>query len=258
LKITKGTPQAMELLDLLKKEGNLTDVYSQEFFDRQPTYDESPDALFHKNGMEYIDELEVDPSETTKPKNHLLYIFVDEYKKELIDKLLAVYPPLVSYFGAFHKPDFLILNLFTKQMLCIGFGRKNQIFAFDPLYSEHIDFFGVTGSGDQGKYLDVFMDNDCYETVRDFAQALLTLSEAMFEMDHLPHNSELFEIAFDDGPKSDGLYYIEDDEEGYEKEDIESFMEQYQDAQNRKDQAMKVISTFFPDQDWWELNTGDY
>ena len=42
MRITKGTPQAMAFLDLLKKEGNLTDVYSQEFFDRQPTYDEAP------------------------------------------------------------------------------------------------------------------------------------------------------------------------------------------------------------------------
>ena len=81
MRITKGTPQAMAFLDLLKKEGNLTDVYSQEFFDRQPTYDEDPEAPYDKNAMGYIDELEADPSENAKPKNHLLFIFLDEYKK---------------------------------------------------------------------------------------------------------------------------------------------------------------------------------
>lgn len=248
----------MALIELLKKEGNLTDVYSQEFFDRQPTYEEDPYAPFDKNGMEYIDELEADPNESIKPKNHLFYIYVDEYKKELIDKLLEAYPQLVEYFGAFHKPDFLILNLHTKQMLCVGLGRKNRVFAFDPTYESHIDFFGITGIGDEGKYLDAFMEHDCYETVRDFAQALATLSEAMYDWDHLPQNPDLLEIALDEGPKSDGLYYVEGDDEGYAKEALEEYIEEYADAQKREDEAMKVIRIFFPNQDWWELNTGDY
>ena len=258
MKITKGTPQAMAFLDLLKKEGNLTDVYSQEFFDRQPTYDEDPEAPFDKNGMEYIEELEADLSENVKPKNHLLFIFLDEYKRDLIDKLLAIYPSLVKHFDGLHKPDFIILNLYTKQMLCVGFGRKNRIFAYDPMYEPLIDFFGLTGSGRDSKYLDRFMEHDCYEAVRDFAQALATLSEAMFDWDHLPHNPEMLEIALDEGAKSDGLYYVEDDEDGYTKEDLEGYIEEYADAQRREDEAMKVIRIFFPAHDWWELNTGDY
>jgi len=258
MKIQKGNPQAMELLDLLKKEGNLTNIYSQEFFDQQPTYDESPDAPFYKNGMDWINELEADRSENEKPKHHLLYIFLDEYKKELIDKLLALCPSLDKHFDGLHKPDFIILNLYTKQMLCVGFGRKNQIFAYDPTYSDRIDFFGITGSGDGGKYLKRFMEHDCYESLRDFAQALATLSQAMFDQDHLPNNSELIEIALDEGAKSDGLYYVDDDEEGYTKEEMESFLEQYEDAQRREDEALKVLNIFFPGDRWWELNTGDY
>ena len=258
MKITKGTPQAIAFLDLLKKEGNLTDVYSQEFFDRQPTYDEDPEAPFDKNGMEYIEELEADPSENAKPKNHLLFIFLDEYKKDLIDKLLIICPSLVKNFDGLHKPDFIILNLYTKQMLCVGFGRKNRIFAYDPMHEPLIDFFGLTGIGRDSKYLDRFMEHDCYETVRDFAQALATLSEAMFDWDHLPHNPDMLEIALDEGAKSDGLYYVEDNEDGYTKEDLEGYIEEYADAQRRQDEAMKVIRIFFPAHDWWELNTGDY
>ena len=103
MKITMGTPQAMAFLDLLKKEGNLTDVYSQEFFDRQPTYDEDPEAPYYKNGMEHIDELETNLSENEKPKNHLLFIFLDEYKRELIDKLLVLGPSLAMHFDGLSK-----------------------------------------------------------------------------------------------------------------------------------------------------------
>lgn len=258
LRITKGTLKAMELLELLKKEGNLTDVYSNEFFDRQPAQEEDPDSPFDKNGMEYIEELEADPGENEKPKNHLLFIFLDEYKKDLIDKLLDLCPSLNKHFDDLHKPDFIILNLYTRQMLCVGFGRKNQIFAYDPMYESHIDFFGLTGSGDDGKYLDRFMEHDCYESVKDFAQALAALSGAMYDWDHLPHNPDMLHVALSEGAKSDGLYYVEDDENGYSKEDLERYIEEFADAQKRQDEAMKVLRIFFPTHDWWELNTGDY
>ena len=258
MRITNGTPKAMEFLALLKQEGCLVDVYSEDFFDRQPTYDQDTDATFDKNGMEYIEDLEADSSQNAKPKNHLLFIFLDEYKRELIDKLLAVHPPLVKHFGSFHKPDFLILNLYTKQMLCVGFGRKNYLFAYDPAYEDTIDFFGYTGMGDSGKYIAKFTEHDYYDAVEDFADALAQLSSAMFDWDHLPHNDEMIGITLDDGPKEDGLYHIDDEEEGYTKEEMEDFLEQFADCQSRGDAALKVIHAFFPQCEWGELNTGDY
>ena len=78
MKITKGTPKAMEILDQLKKSGDLVDVYSEEFFNRQPTYDEDPLAPFTKDGIDWINELERDSEEDAKPKNHLIFIFIDE------------------------------------------------------------------------------------------------------------------------------------------------------------------------------------
>lgn len=258
MKINKGTAQAMEFLELLKKEGNLTDVYSQEFFDRQPTYDELPDAPFYKDGMEYIEELEADQDENLKPKNHLLFIFVDEYKKDLIDKLLATYPLLVKRFEGFHKPDFLMLNLYTKQMLCIGFGRKNQIFAYDPAYEPHIEFFGLTGIGDGGKYIDKFTEHDCYDAVSDFAQALDTLSQAMYDWDHLPANPDDISMILDEGPNEDGTYSVDGYDEGCTEEEMNVFLSEFDDAQRRDDEAMKVIRIFFPAPDYMELNTGDY
>jgi hypothetical protein len=259
LKITQGTPQAMELLKLFKKKECLADVYSQEFFDKQPTHDENPDAPFYKDGMESINELEDDKSGNFKPNNHLLFIFLEERDKDLMDRLLKVYPPLIKRFEGFHKPDFLILNLYTKQMLCIGFGRKNRLFAYDPVYEPAIDLYGYTGMGDGGKYIAKFTEHDYYDAVSDLAGALADLSEAMFEWDHLPHNEDMLGYALDEGPRDDGLYYIdEDDDEGYTKEEMEDFLEQFADCQSRGDAALKIIHAFFPQCEWGELNTGDY
>ena len=58
MNITKGTPQAMSLLAELKETDDLVDVYSNEFFDRQPTYDEDPSAPFTQDGMITIEEME--------------------------------------------------------------------------------------------------------------------------------------------------------------------------------------------------------
>ncbi len=258
MKITKGTPKAMAFLDLLKQEGCLVDVYSEDFFDRQPAYSENPYAPFFKSGLARVNQLEADPKEKIKPKNHLLFIYLDPYKRELTDQLLSVYPLLKMKFEAFHKPDFLILNLFTKQMLCIGFGRKNQLFAYDPAYEFSIDFFGYTGMGDGGKYIKRFIEHDSHDLVEDFAHALGQLSVAMFDWDHLPHNDEAIGITLDEGPKDDGLFHIDDEEEGYTKEEMEDFLERFADCQGRGDEALIVINSFFPQCEWGELNTGDY
>jgi len=257
MKIKNGTPEAMALLDAFKKEGNLVDIYSSEFFSRQPTYDEDPEAPFFKDGMDYIDELESEPDEDKKPKNHLLFIFLDDSKQYLIEKLLNVYPTLRPYFTNVHHPDFLILNLYTKQMLCVGFGRKNQLFIIDADSGNSIRYFNLHDEGSR-KYLGRFSEHDAYDAIDDFLRALLELSQAMFDWDHLPFNDELIEIAIDEGPKSDGLYYIDDDDQGYSLEELNDYLEQYEDANNREKEAMKVIRIFFPQQDWWELNTGDY
>lgn len=258
MKINKGTAQAMKFLELLKKEGNLTDVYSQEFFDRQPTYDEDPDAPFYKEYMEYIEGFEADQNENLKPKNHLLFIYLDEYKDDLIDELLAICPSLVKHFDGLHAPDFIILNLYTKQMLCVGFGRKNRIFAYDPMYEPLIDFYGLTGSGDGGKYIEKFTEHDCYSAVSYFAQTLHKLSQAMFDWDHLPANPDEISMILDKGPNEDGRYSVDAYVEGCTEEEMNGFISEFDDAERRKDEAMKVIHIFFPTPDWWYLNTGDY
>jgi len=46
MKINKGTKKAEALFAQLRAEGDLVDVYSKEFFDRQPSIKDKKDALF--------------------------------------------------------------------------------------------------------------------------------------------------------------------------------------------------------------------
>ena len=143
-----------------------------------------------------IEETESDLEAEAKPKNHLLFIFVDEYKKDIREKLKAVYPPVQKFFEQYHSPDFLLLNLYTKQMLCVGFGRKNRLFIIDAETGNHINAFNLNGIADDSEYMDQFLESDVYESVSDLIHALYDLSIAMYECDHLPGNDDLVAFVF--------------------------------------------------------------
>ena len=258
MKITNGTPQAMNLFAELKTSGNLVDVYSEDFFKRQPTYEEDPSAPFTKDGMITIEEMENDSDEDAKPKNHLIFIFVNEYDKDMLNNLKGVYPPLQKIFEKGHLPDFLLLNLYTKQMLCVGFGRKNRMFVIDAETGKSINVFDLTGIADDSEYMDKFLENDAYDSVSDFVHALYSLSITMYEYDNLPGNEEVVEWSLDEENTRDGLHYIEGDDEGYTSDQINEFLEKYREYQADEDEAMKMIKVFFPQCERGELNTGDY
>lgn len=258
MKITKGTPEAMNLFAELKKNGDLVDVYSNDFFDRQPTYEEDPLAPFTNDAMDSINDYESDPDEQAKPKNHLIFIFIDEYKKDIHEKLKKIYPSLKEIFEKGHLPDFLLLNLYTKQMLCIGFGRKNRMFVIDAETGKSINAFDLNGITDDSEYMDKFIENDVYDSVSDFVHALYSLSITMYEYDNLPGNEESVEWALDEENTRDGLHYIEGGDEGYTTDQINEFLEKYREYQADEDESMKMIKVFFPQCERGELNTGDY
>jgi len=258
MKIINGTPQAMSLLAKLKESGDLVDVYSDNFFDRQPTYDEDPLAPFTKGAMDSINEYESDPDEQAKPKNHLIFIFIDEYKKDIHEELKKIHPPLKEIFEQGHLPDFLLLNLYTKQILCVGLGRKNRMFILAAETGESVNAFDLIGITDDSEYMDRFLENDAYESVSDFIHALYDLGVAMYAYDNLPGNEESVEWALDEENTRDGLHYIEGDDEGYTTDQINEFLEKYQENQADVDEAMKMIKVFFPQCERGDLNTGDY
>ena len=220
MKISNGTPKATALLEKLKNSGDSVDVYSDEFFNRQPTFQEAQgDAPFYKDGMSEVEYVESGQDEccNSAPKNHLLFIHINPYKKDVHEELCEIFPPLKKQFRTGkHIPSFLILNLYTKQMLCVGLGRKNRLYVIDAEKDTPINAFDL--SNGNPRYMDSFISNDYYEAVSDLLHALDELGCAFRKYDDLQTN---------------------------ENEELIN-------------QASKMIQVFFPQIDIDELNRGDY
>ena len=95
-----------------------------------------------------------------------------------------------------------------------------------------------------------FTEHDYYDAVGDFTRAIEQLSQSMYEWADLPYDEESIENRLDEGPQSDGLYYVDGDDEGYTKEDLEEYLEQYKNCQEDSDSALGVIRAFFPHCEW--------
>ena len=274
MKITGGTKTAIALFEKLQQEGDLVDVYSKSFFDRQPSFKDDPYAPFSQEGYEYVlDEYENNVDSDQKPVGHLLLIHVDDYKKETRKELVDLYKPLGTLIDVGkHNPDFLIVNLFTNQVLCVGLGRKNRLFVIDVVSGANVNAFGLLGSihpgglmtGEDHGYMDRFTQHDVYESVSDLIHALYTLGVAMYNYDGMMANQEQIEHTLDSGPNENGVYQLKNweneilDEEDYSKEQIVELLEEINGYQAEEDDSMKMINLFFPQCERGELNTGDY
>ena len=295
MKITNVTPRAIRLLAKLKKTGDLVDVYSEDFFKRQPAYDPKlkrgaglfaasifsrtekqamrraaatmfgpPVPLFdfnfvpfHREGMENIERYMTCGSR--KPKNHLLFIY-GGLGPELRKELLKVYPPLKKMFherwSGCYEPKFLLLNLYTQQMLCVGFGRNHRLFCVDAT-TETITTLGLDERTDS-KYMAKIVAHDYYHAVRIFLNALQHLSYAMDGYDNLPCGTAdlkdyLLPEMRDAGPAEDGLYYLPgvdpdpDSGDGHTLRQWKEFQKDWAHYDAVVNAAMKVINIFFPD-----------
>jgi hypothetical protein len=274
MKVTKATKKVQDLLDEFANAGYLLDVYSKSFFDRQPSYKENPYADFPKESYQNIlDEHENNLESDLKPIGHLLFIRIDEHESNLRKKLVEVYEPLkaVIDFGK-HNPDFLIINLFTQQILCIGLGRKNRLFAIDAETKDSINAFGLLdgvhasglmASKDAG-YVYKLIEHDVSECITELLHALHTLGAAMYGYDGMQANLEEIEHTLDSGPNEEGYYELKnwDDEkidgEQYSKDEIISMLNEAQQYRKDEIESMRMINIFFPDCDRSELNTVDY
>jgi hypothetical protein len=265
MKVVSGKTEVMQLLDQLREDGNLIDVYSKEFFGKLPSYAEDPSSIVTREGFEYVAEAEADPESEVKPIGHLIFIRVDEYAKDIKSKLMVLYPPLQKIMrNGGHDPDFLILNTYSRQLLCVGLGRKNRFFAFDGTTGKSINTFGLfTENDSEDGYIDRFVEHDMFEVVSDFVRAVHDLGSAIFAYDNLPANEEAIEQSISAGPASDGLYYIDQefdssDNEGYSLDEMNIFLKEYVAQYQEMQRALNVIQVFFPMCDIEDMNTGDY
>jgi len=275
MKISKGSEKAQALIERLATEGDLVDVYSKVFFERQTSAKDDPFAPFNKEGFEYVvEEYESNSDNDVKPLGHLLFIHVDQYKTDLRKSLVDLFEPLSNLIDAGdHDPDFLILNLYTRQMLCVGLGRKNRLFAIDAETGKGINVFGllrgihvegILGIDNDELYMARLVEHDAYESVSDLVHALHKLGVAMYGYDGMSTNIEELKHTIASTPDEDGLYQLKNwddeiiDEEKFTKAELMSMLEEINGYQAAEDEAMKMINIFFPQCERGELNTGDY
>lgn len=274
MKVTKATKKVQDLLDEFASAGDLLDVYSNSFFDRQPSAKDDPHADFTQEGLELcLEEYETNPDADQKPLGHLLFLHIDDYQPDMRKSFVEIYKPLAKLIDCGrHNPDFLIINLFTKQILCIGLGRKNRLFVIDAATGQAVNAFGLFGdlhvdgliTGEDSGYMERFTQHDVYEIVSDFINALYDLSVAMFNHDVMLANSEQIRYTIRLGPDENNFYQLKDteqnliDEKKFTKQEITGLLEQINSYESDEDKAMKKINIFFPYCERSELNTGDY
>jgi hypothetical protein len=244
MKFKKNNSKGLALLEKLEKNGDLINIYSDNFLKRLQSNKDI--KIIKKN------------ANNSKIKNHLLFIFVNEYKKDIHEELKAIYPQLEKFFSNHHLPDFILLNNNTKQMVCVGFGRKNQLFIIDSETDKNINFFDLVGGDEDEKYINQFIENDVFNIVRFFLYTLNDFSLTIYQFDNLPGNYDAVGEALDNKNIKDGLHYIEGVEQGYTTKEIKKINKSYDTHFKELNEILAKIRIFFGQCEIGELNTGDY
>jgi hypothetical protein len=166
--------------------------------------------------------------------------------------LLEIYSPLRKGFDAYHKPDFVFINLRLKSVLCVGLGRKDRLFLFDA------DTYEFINDRHNSEIYKTFIDQDFGSDVEEIVNALEVYGEAYYDFACIPGNQDTVENALSHGADDDGNYHIDGDANDYELDEIELYITQYKDTGERMKNAGEVLNYYFADLEVYELATGDY
>jgi len=126
--INGGSTSAINFINKYSKTGHVIDFYSDSYFEN----DSIKNKAISRKYLKQLDEKYGDSY-----RGHLLVIYIGDLEHNRVNELANLYLPIHRYFNldmghAYPiKPSFLILNLFTKEILCIGIGRKNRKFSFE-------------------------------------------------------------------------------------------------------------------------------
>jgi predicted nucleotidyltransferase len=252
-----GTPQVMKLFNKLQVDGNLVNVYSQEFFDRNPNY-----QGFYVSDLEYVLDIENGSNDEYDPDifplNHLIFVRANCLSEEDRESLNEVYSPLMNVLrNDIHLPNFLLINLYTKQILAIGLGRKNRLFCIDVETNKSINPIEYVIGSDDFHYMMKFTGHDALEFISDLTGALHEMGLAFFEQDHLPFINDLHALL-DSEPNAEGLYELDGYDDGVTRQEAQEMIEQYDAYQTTIDKNLKFVQYFFPEISEGDLNSGDY
>jgi hypothetical protein len=210
--INKIKSRAEIYIDKMKAGGDLIDIYSKEFISKNTT------------DYNLEDLLQVEKSHGKDIYGHMLILHLVDESDAAINELIEIYKPFENVLNAKnrfgdinHNPDFLFINLNTKQILSVGLGRKNRLFLTDVESNQVINYshreHNISAEAIFCKknktYFEIFTALDEFDMVTRLISALEELGEALY--DHarcrfvLEQIGEIQETAV----FKDGIYFYE-------------------------------------------------
>lgn len=257
---TGGTVAARECIAKLTKLGALVDVYSKTWLSTHPDFP-------HFSSEDLVD---YQLKSNGACVGHLLVISTSLDLPAVSTLLPAAHPGFAAYFAEEvrnHRPDLIFINLASLQILCVGLGRKNQLFGY-AIGSDDVDLR-------DGTVHDVIYpwrkDVEVTPTVLfmreflkyDYADIVPSLIESLYEFgvcarawDHLPLNPDQIEEILEQGPNEDGLYNIDD--EMMSLDEARNVISEFEEVDECGRENLSYIQDLFPELTWGDLSTGDY
>lgn len=244
-----GTPEAIALINQLKKSGNLIDVY-----DRERIQSEEAPYLVTSEMMD-----EFDKKYGTEYHHHLLAIFIDDSVD--IQELISVYPDFAEVFNSeVYEPSLIFINLATQQVYACTRTRKGRT---TNTFIPHPSGIKEIGSVLKSMYRDEHAEerNDIlrkldYAGVIDILDdALGTISSADYDLVYREIDSGHIQDMLARGPSKHGVYIKdswgdeEDDEQedGITQDELDDAIEEIEDLESDLTDAIEVFSKFFPE-----------
>lgn len=257
---TGGTVAARECIAKLTELGALVNVYSRQWLATHP------DFTYFSDG----DLADYQQQSSNACEGHLLLISTSLDREAIENLLPAAHPGFVAYFGErapYHKPDLIFINLATRQILCVGLGRKNYFFGY-AVGNEDVSI----SDGNLRQAIRPWSDEENVNSTLvfmreflkfDYANVVLNLVEALYEFgisarawDHLPLTPDQIEEILDQGPDEDGLFDIDD--QMMSLEEARNVIAEFEEADDWGRENLSTIQEFFPELTWADLNTQDY
>jgi len=254
------SPAVQKCVAELSALGALVDVYSSEWLNAHPD--------FHDFTVVELEEYQA--LSNNMCEGHLLIISTSLDDEAVSTLLPAAYPSLadaVNPKNGRHKPDLIFLNLATKQILCVGLGRKNYLFGFAIGHKEvHISDGNVRdamrASSDEDSadptflYMSEFLKYDYSGFVGNLIESLHEFGIDARAYDHLPSNTTEIEEILSQGPNDDGMYDIDD--ELLTLEEVQAVLAEFERIDDSGNESLEKIQQLFPEIGWSDLNTQDY
>jgi hypothetical protein len=257
--IKKIKSKAEIYIDKMKADGDLIDIYSKEFISKNTT------------DYDIEDLLEVEKKYGKDFYGHMLILHLVDESDSAINELIEIYKPFENVLNAKnrfgdikHNPDFLFINLNTKQILSAGLGRKNGLFLTDVESNQVIEYthrdYNISAAAifaNKNKtYYEKFTALDKLDAVTSLISALEELGQALYDHARCRFVLEQIEEIKETASFKDGIYFYEGEE--ISEEELNDEIDQNNSANERMDDAIQVIKSFFPNAEIGEFNTGDY